>query len=155
MNNQMARDRAVGGVLMMIGAVTALATKAMQVKMRLSAGDPGPKLFLYIAAVGLMVCGAGIILSRVPDTKMLVMGKKQWGKFVFLFLVLIGYLLGLKYLGFIISTPLAAFVLIYVLKKEKKINLAGAAAYALILTGALYLVFVKLLSIVLPRGLFF
>ena len=42
-----------------------------------------------------------------------------------------------------------------VLKKEKKINLAGAAAYALILTGALYLVFVKLLSIVLPRGLFF
>ena len=63
--------------------------------------------------------------------------------------------MGLKYLGFIISTPLAAFVLIYILKKEKKINLAGAAAYALILTGALYLVFVKLLSIVLPRGLFF
>lgn len=82
MNNQMARDRAVGGVLMMIGAMTALATKAMQVKMRLSAGDPGPKLFLYIAAVGLMVCGAGIILSRVPDTKMLVMGKKQWGKLI-------------------------------------------------------------------------
>ena len=47
-------------------------------------------------------------------------------------------------------TPAAAFALIYILKQKKKINLAVAAAYSLILTGVLYLVFVKLLSIVLP-----
>ena len=64
--------------------------------------------------------------------------------------MLICYLLGLKYLGFLVSTPLAAFALIYILKQKKKINLAVAAAYSLILTGVLYLVFVKLLSIVLP-----
>ena len=143
MNNQMKKDRIAGAVLAAAGGLAAVGTKLMKVKMRLSVGDPGPKLFLYIAAFGMMVCGAGILFSKVPDKKMLTLDRGQWGKFGFLFLVL-------KYLGFLVSTPLAAFALIYILKQKKKINLAVAAAYSLILTGVLYLVFVKLLSIVLP-----
>ena len=150
MNNQMKKDRIAGAVLAAACGLAAVGTKLMKVKMRLSVGDPGPKLFLYIAAFGMMVCGAGILFSKVPDKKMLTLDRGQWGKFGFLFLVLICYLLGLKYLGFLVSTPLAAFALIYILKQKKKINLAVAAAYSLILTGVLYLVFVKLLSIVLP-----
>ena len=132
MNNQMKKDRIAGAVLAAAGGLAAVGTKLMKVKMRLS------------------VCGAGILFSKVPDKKMLTLDRGQWGKFGFLFLVLICYLLGLKYLGFLVSTPLAAFALIYILKQKKKINLAVAAAYSLILTGVLYLVFVKLLSIVLP-----
>jgi len=153
MKNEMTKDRIVGMILIVLGALVAVGAKMMKVTMRLSVGDPGPRLFLYLAAVGLMVCGAGIMLSRTPDRKMLSLSGDQWKKFILLFLVLAAYLAGLKVLGFLIATPVMTVALVWILKQNKKGNLLGTCVYAIALTAALYVVFVRILSIVLPKGM--
>ena len=155
MKNEMTKDRLVGGILIALGILVAVGTKLMKVTMRLSVGDPGPRLFPYLAAIGLVVCGAGIAASQTPDKKMLALEPKQWKKFIRLFLVLAAYLAGLKFLGFLITTPVMTVVLIWILKQEKKVHLLAACIYALLLTAVLHVVFVRILSIVLPKGMFF
>lgn len=154
-NTALRRDRLVGVFLIIIGLLIGLETKLMQVKMKLARGDAGPKLFLYISAVGLVICGIGILCSKTSDTKMLRLAKEQWKKFFLVFFAFVAYLLGLYILGFMISTPIAIFGFIYILKQEKKINFITLAIYSVALTFLLYVIFEKILAIILPSGLFF
>ena len=65
------------------------------------------------------------------------------------------YTLGLIYLGFLISTPIAVAVFIYLLKEDEKVNPIVALLLVSGLTVGLYFMFTKGFSILLPQGKLF
>ena len=65
------------------------------------------------------------------------------------------YALALNYLGFIISTPFATFAFIYDLKGDSKVKPIPSAIIAIVVTAALYLMFVFGFQVRLPAGKLF
>jgi hypothetical protein len=78
--------------------------------------------------------------------------EKRYSLLVLITVLLIGYLVGLPFLHYLIATFLFMFLSIWVLSEEKKrwFRIITALAYATGLTGFVYLVFQKGLTIPLP-----
>jgi len=155
MKNKISSDKTAGLVLVLIGVLVAIVTSSLKITMKLSPGDPGPRLFPYIAGIGLIICGAGVLFSKEHDKKMLILNKDQWLKFLFLLVVLACYQICLKIFGFLVSTPIMSCILVYILKKQDKVKKLSVVLFSVILTCVIYIAFVKLLSIILPVGLIF
>lgn len=149
----MTKERITGVIIMLLGILITIGTYQMKVAMMLAQGDPGPKLFLYIASIGLMVCGAGMAAFPKYDKKSLTVTKEELLRFAFLFLILALYCMGLRYIGFLISTLFALLALVYILKMDKKVSMPFTVIFAVVLTILLYLLFKNCLSIVLPEGM--
>ena len=149
----MTKEKFTGLIITVIGLLIAIGTYQMKVTMLLAQGDPGPKLFLYIAAIGLTMCGLGMVATSKDDKKMLQINKEELKRFTFLFAILVLYCAGLHFVGFIISTPIALATLVYILKMEKKVSLIGTIIFSIVFTAFLYILFRNFLSIILPEGI--
>ena len=65
-------------------------------------------------------------------------------------LCLIIYMIAVKYIGFLIATPLFQAVFLYIMMRKRKLLLVWLP---LLLTSSLFIVFVKGMYVVLPRGI--
>lgn len=65
--------------------------------------------------------------------------------------IILAYLVGINILGFLIATPIFLFSIMWYFTVRKKATLIIVSLAA---TGILYFVFLKLLSVSLPTGLF-
>lgn len=102
------------------------------------------------------ICGLGMAFQKQPGKKSEpFLDKTGWKRLGIAATALILYLLGLQYLGFLISTPIFTFAIVLILAGGKKIRIVSAAIVALITTGALYLMFEKGFAIFLPAGKLF
>ena len=149
----MTKEKITGLIITVFGLLIAIGTYQMKVSMVLAQGDPGPKLFLYIAAIGLILCGIGIVATSKNDKKMLKINKEELKRFTFLFMILVLYCAGLHFIGFIISTPIALAALVYILKMQKKVSPIGVIIFSIVFTAFLYILFRNFLSIILPEGI--
>lgn len=146
----MHRDRIVGLVTVIMGALVAFGTT--QIADSNMAGDPGPKVFPFISAGILLVCGI-ILLVRKPagEAKPFLQGQ-EIKRFLTIIGVIAAYIVLMWAVGFAIPTFLMVLVMCLMFGKDVKTPVWQAAIYALVVTGILYVVFVMALHLRLPVG---
>ncbi|MGD1833077.1 MAG: tripartite tricarboxylate transporter TctB family protein [Sphaerochaetaceae bacterium] len=116
-------------------------------------GVPGPGFFPVI--LGIMIILLSVLQlfntrkDKDDDTKFMNEGTRR---VLISCAIIIGYLVGMEVLGFIISTPIFLFSIMWYFSVRK---ISTLISIPLVSTGILYFVFLKFLSVSLPTGLFF
>lgn len=150
----MNKERVGGFVFAVFGVLVALF--AGQIRMPVNSNEPGPRLFPYIAGFGMMLCGIGMMLTAPKgENKKQFLTKTGWVRLLKMAVLLFLYYLGLKFIGFIISTLVFTAVIILLLADGKKINKIASVIVAVVTTTAIYLLFDKVFQIQLPVGIIF
>lgn len=144
-----------GGIAFAIFGVIVTAL-AGGIRLAANLSEPGPRLFPYIAGIGMAVCGAGMALTaRKQQTEEPFLTKSGWINLGKVAAALVIYYLALEYIGFLISTPIFTMAIILILASGKKVNKAVAVIISLLTTGILYALFQNVFMIFLPAGKFF
>jgi len=121
-----------------------------------TAGDCGPAFFPTMCCVGIILCSVGkFFLPVAKESNAKFLSKEGWLKIGLMMLWLIGYTLGLNYLGYILASIPAFFLLIMLFTWNEKRNYIIAAVYSTTFTLMAYVLFTKVLSVMLPAGKLF
>jgi len=149
------RDQFVGAFLIIIGLVYGVMTAKLKYPM--TAEYPGPKAFPYIGVFGLIVCGLGIFIQSTLDKKpqTVFMVKEGWLDLIKSFAALLVYVVGLKYLGYLVCTPVLLFVLSVFFAKKIKVKLLGRILFSVLTTAVIYAFYVYGFGMQLPVGALF
>lgn len=147
------KDRLIGLLLTVFG-ITALIL-SMQIRVKGNSTDPGSRLFPVMASILLIVCGVGVLLSAGKSKDKVFLLPQGWKKLGAAFGLMIGYTLALKYLGFVISTPVFLYFVVTMLAGEEKVVVWKKILYSVVVTGLTWYIFQKILSMNLPSGILF
>lgn len=115
--------------------------------------DPGSRLFPIMIGILLLVTAVGKFLScNQEDEDRFYESNKSWLKVIAVFALLCAYVFLFKIIGYLLSTFLAGVLCVLLLKEDRKVRWFSPILFSAVLTGSMYLLFGKLLSIVLPTG---
>ena len=128
------RDQVAGAVLVLLGIIVFVMTNQLSVPFTLS--YPGPKALPMIAAVGFMICGAGVFLEGCKE-KLAV------------------YVFAASLIGYLIVTPFVTYALTTLFAKGSKSTLKGRVIYSVLLTAIIYVVYIYVFGLSLPSGALF
>lgn len=120
----------------------------------LSERDIGPRAFPYLAGAGLIVCAIGKMLTEGPKDDV-VFTLDGWKRILVVFALIAGYLLAMTFVGYIITTPVFSFLLVYAMKEDRKFSVWKTLLFAVLLTAVLYVVFQNIILVFLPTGILF
>ena len=148
----MTKSRLCGLLCVLIGAAAAVTASRFQSTGLLDT-DPGPALFPLIGGIGLILCGAIIFLQNNDDAAAPGFGKEGLLRIGKCAVLLVAYMLGLKYIGFLISTLVVLFLFCGMFTFGKSLALWKRIVYTVLVTGAVYYVFAEILHVMLPRGI--
>ena len=148
------RDQISGLALVILGIV--LFILIGQFSKPLTAEYPGPRLMPGIAAFGLVVCGLGIFVkgcTQKTEDKV-VITKAGLLRILISFAALWLYILGMRFLGFLITTPFLVYGLTTYFAKATKAEtkLWVRIVFALVVTGVIWAMYVPLFGMELPVG---
>lgn len=154
MTKKLKTDQIIGIGAILVAAFFFYHTRTIRVPENMI--DPGPRLMPYLAQLIMVICGVGMIVEseRKNEPEKEYLSKQGWIKLGIIFGVIIAYAIGLTYLGFIITTPIVAFVLIRMLGEGTKISHLKTAIIAVVLTATIYLIFSEGFGVMLPQGIF-
>lgn len=108
----MSGDRLFGLAIVLVAGGYILSATTIQIPLF---PDPmGPRMFPYIIGAGLVICGAVMMLKPDPEAHWPSAG--TMGLLVAAAVVMVGYALTLKPLGFLIPTAVTAGILSYMLR---------------------------------------
>ena len=150
---KISRNQITGIILALAGLVITILT--MQFRIDMTAEYPGPKLFPLIAGVGMLLLGIGIFFEKEPDDKQVVITNTMLIRLIKVFALTILYVLGLKYFGFLLSSPIYVFVACLLFSKaslENKSKIWMFAVFAVAVSVFIYVVYTMGFSLRLPRG---
>jgi hypothetical protein len=128
------------------------------VNSNLISNEPGPRLFPYISAAGIIICS---VLSMIFDGKKErnstkevkpYLDKMGWKRLLLIFAELLVFGIGIEWLGFLLTSIIMMIVLIWTLKGDKKINTVFAVSLSFGLSALVYFGFTKGFVIPLPTG---
>lgn len=131
-----------------------------QTKMPKNLLEPGPRLLPYVALVVVALSSIGLLFKGLgdwkkdpkPDKPYYPAGGVKKVTISFLMLVVYGILMGI--FGFLITTPFACFAFIYDLKGKTEVKPLPTILISIVITGALYALFVFGFDVNLPMGIF-
>lgn len=151
---KLTRDRLLGLVAIVFGITVLL--MSMSVKSLIELTEPGPALFPRICGGGFILFGAMLVI-RKPKKEDPFLDKAGWLRALSVYVALLIYvLIGLEFLGYLISTPFLLFALYMMLAdKEDRPNPLKMALLALVIGAAVYFFFTKAIGGILPRGRLF
>ena len=118
------------GIVFIILALWVL-FQTTQIPEKLVSNEPGPKLFPYISAIGMIVMA---VLSMIM-------------------VECIVFCVAMNVIGFWITAMVGMMMFIMTLKVDKKINLVFAIVFSIALGSLCYFGFTKGFNIPLPKGL--
>ena len=148
------RDQITGLVLVVLGIVFFVLIS--QFRKPMTAEYPGPKLMPGIAALGLVICGLGVFVNgcRQKTADKIALSKKGLLRVVIVFAALWLYILGMRYLGFLIVTPFLVYGLTTYFAKASKVEtkLWVRIVFAVGVTLVIWLMYVQLFEMELPIG---
>ena len=148
------RDQITGFCLVLLGII--LFVLISQFKKPMTAEYPGPKLMPGIAAFGLVVCGIGVFLNgcRQKTEDRVIITKAGMLRIIISFAALCLYILGMKYLGFLIVTPFLVYGLTTYFAKATGVEtkLWARIVFALAVTAIIWAMYVPLFGMELPVG---
>lgn len=148
------RDQIAGAMLVILGIVVFILVS--QFKKPLTLEYPGPRLMPGIAAFGLVVCGIGVFVNGCkqaePDVAQLSV--KGLVRVIIAFVALCAYIFAMKYLGFLIVTPVLVYGLTTWFAKASgaETKLWQRVVFALAVTGVIWAMYVPLFGMELPVG---
>lgn len=126
---------------------------------KLVSNEPGPKLFPYISAIGMIVMS---VLSMIFDGKKETEENKHgaepyldaagWKRLALIMVECIVFCVAMNYIGFWITSMLGMMMFIMTLRAGKKINLIFAIILSIALGSICYFGFTKGFNIPLPKG---
>ncbi len=152
------KDFILGVATIVIAALITILS--MQLRASGYDGDPGPKMFPMTGAAIMLICGIALIIKpgKVAGT---FLTRKQWLSALTMFGVYIGVALLFFLLGFMLSLPIIAFTLTFLMSRlslkelELKKRILKSLIYAVIASVCVYLAYVVGLNARLPEGLVF
>lgn len=147
------KDHLVGLLLVILGVAALILS--MQVRVKGNSTDPGSRLFPVMASILLLVCGTGVLISAGKSTEKVFLLPQGWKKLGTAFGLMIAYTLALKYIGFVISTPVFLYFVVTILAGEEKVEVWKKILYSLVVTGLAWYIFQQVLSMNLPSGILF
>jgi len=148
------RDRRVSVLVFIFAIVWLYMAKDIRAIFGLDgSADPGPRLFPYIIGILLVVTSIGkFITCNQEDESGFYENYKSWLKVGAALALLFAYCWLFPILGFAITTFAGGVLSVLLLKAEKKVSWYGPILFSGILTGSMYVLFVKVLSMILPTG---
>lgn len=146
------RDQITGAALVLLGIVVAVMVSGFRVPF--SASYPGPKALPMIAVVGFIVCGAGIFVesTRSQKEEPVFLVKEGWIRVLVSIGLLALYILGMKYVGYLIMTPIICYALTTLYAKGSDSTLKGRLIYTVVLTAVIYIIYVFAFGLGVPTG---
>lgn len=137
------------------GGLVILFAARLQSLFLAQSGDIGPKAFPIGAAIALIVCAIGKMLTEGrQETKPLFTGE-GWKRVAAMFVALIAYLVAMKFLGYIISTLIFTPLLVIVMREDRKLRPVSLIIFSVVTTAVLYVVFQYVILVRLPVGMLF
>lgn len=151
------RDQITGIALVVLGVFFGFLTS--QFKKPFTPEYPGPKLMPMIAVVGLIICGIGVFINgcRQQSEDKTFLSKQGYIRLLVSFAILVVYIIGLQFIGFLISTPIALYAIITYFASSSKIEtkLWVRIVYAVVVSAIIWVMYVVLFSMPLPTGILF
>ena len=150
---KVSRDQITGAIIAALGLVVFAMISTYSVPFR--ASYPGPKALPGLAAIGFVICGAGIFFEgckKIEEKTFLV--KEGWIKLIVNIVAIALYILVMKYLGFFIATPIYLYALStwyakgYVTKPVSRIIFSAG------MTAVIFLAYQIAFGYQLPMGIF-
>lgn len=132
--------------------------QAGSIPMKFVSNEPGPRLFPYISAIGIIICSVlsiffdGIKNKNRGQEKNGFLDKDGWKRMGIIILELILFAVLMQYLGFLIAAIVMMFVFIWTMKGAKKISIPFAVILSVALSLIVYFGFTKGFVIPLPSG---
>ncbi len=120
----------------------------------LSDRDIGPRAFPYLAAAGLIICAIGKMLTEGPKDDA-VFTLDGWKRILVVFALIAGYLLAMTLAGYVLTTPVFSFLLVYAMREDRKFSIWKTIIFSVLLTAVLYVVFQNIILVFLPTGILF
>ncbi len=149
----MTKDRSTGLIALALGIGVAFLTS--QFPASSMAGDIGPKVFPYISAGLLIICGLGLLVTGGKKEDKPAYTPKQLARLGRISAVVAGYCVLMVFVGYMPSTVIGTFVLSVMFGKNRNIPWYRSLIFSVILTAAVFYIFEKLFVLPLPRGMFF
>lgn len=148
------RDRRVSVLVFIFAIVWLVMAKDIRGIFGLDgSADPGPRLFPYIIGILLVVTSIGKFLTcNQEDESGFYENYKGWLKAGAVFVLLFIYCWLFPILGFAITTFAGGIASVLLLKGDKKVSWYGPVLFSGILTGVMYVLFVKVLNVMMPTG---
>lgn len=148
----MKKDSWIGTCLVVCGLIMCLLTSRITATGQATANDIGSKFFPYLASIGLILCGIGIIATGKKECreKEPFMPKGGLKRMSILIVVMAAYVLLLNIVGFLIASPVFLFVLVKILAGEKRVSPMFNISFSVLMTAFVHVFFVHVLNILLP-----
>ena len=147
------KDQIVGSIIFAIGLIALF--MSMQIKVKTGSTDPGSRIFPLMASVLLLICGLGVVFTAKGGDEKMYLSISGWKKLAFSFVVMIAYIFALKYIGFLVSTPIFLLIITTMLSSGEQLAVWKKIIYAAIITGLFYYLLHGLLKMNLPGGILF
>ena len=154
------REQVTGLVLMLLGVFFGYLTS--QFSKPFTPEYPGPKLMPSIAGFGLVVCGFGVFVNGCIQNKKGVadkvfLNKEGWKRVLLTFALLCAYVFAMKYVGFLVATPIVVFIITSYFAKASgyEVKLWVRILFAVLVAVLIYCMYVPLFGMTLPDGLLF
>ena len=151
------RDQITGAVLILVGIFFGFLTS--QFEKPFTPAYPGPKLLPAIAVFGLVVCGAGVFINGCRQEKEDAVWVSKAGviRIAVTFLVLCAYVLAMKYVGFLIASPVVLYILVTYFSKASNLptKLWARIVFSIAVAVIIWAMYVPLFGMTLPAGLLF
>ncbi len=146
------RDQITGAVLVLLGCIVAVMVN--QFRIPFSASYPGPKALPMIAVTGFIICGAGIFITstRSKEPEPVFLAKEGWVRSACSLGLLVLYVVGLKYVGYLISTPIISYLFATFYAKGSNTTLKGRILFAALFTIVIYVIYIYAFGLGLPAG---
>lgn len=146
------RDQITGAVLVLLGIVIAVLVSGFEVPF--STSYPGPKALPSIAIVGFIVCGAGIFMESMKSQKdePVFLVKEGWIRVISSIALLAVYILAMKFVGYLIATPVICYLLTALYAKGSNSTVKGRLIFTAALTVIIYVIYVFVFGLGLPTG---
>ena len=150
---KLTKSRALALFYIVFGIVLIYLSSQIKYMFAVTEGDIGPRAFPTCIGIGIVLSGIGKLLSRQTKAdKVFMKDWKGYLRLVAMFALFVAYILGLNYLGYIISTIAFAAVLLKMLSAEQKLAWWKILIFAVVMTLFSYFCFEKLIKVILPQG---
>ena len=150
MQREINKDRILGVIMLAISLLFAYYTTG--IKQTNMVGDPGPRLFPYIACFLMGFFSLILILRKNRNPYKAYMTWQQWGRFGILFGIYVINYLALYFVGYKVAVPLTAALTCFLFSKGSGVPAWKKILYVIGVAVVIWLVYVKLLETNLPAG---
>lgn len=137
-----------------LGVLILFFTSRIRSLFNVDTNDLGPKFFPFLCGIGIILCSVGKFLTAAgkPQKKAFLPHKKDYLRLIGLWVLLVVYVLAVKYVGYIISSLVLMFVMTTLLADTNKLKLWQKVLFAVVMVAMTYCLFSFVIKIPLPQG---